>query len=337
MKELKNAKQEYEQITIPKELSERVALEIKRAEKQRAPKRQKPWALTLKKATAAAAVLVVTFGIGVNVSPAFAETIGNVPIIGEFAKVLTIQKYQAATDDYVIDVEIPTIDMISEDFADLEESINKEIYAICEQYAEESKANALEYRNAFLETGGTLEEWQAHDINIKVWYVVQIQTDEYLSLAVHRAESWNSASAETKLFNINLQTGQQVSMDEVVAATGTAYYEDVYAVPAEAAAIHGNLIKETVANNDLEKLTDLTAYPVYIGLDEGLVIETKEDFMALGAERIFTDELIDSITTADVSNLVASRVGFYISADNESPSIGFTVVDGQLKINGINY
>ncbi len=66
-------------------------------------------------------------------------------------------------------------------------------------------------------------------------------------------------------------------------------------------------------------------------------IENKEDFMALGAERIFTDELAASITNADVSNLAASRVGFYISADDESPSIGFTVVDGQLKINGINY
>lgn len=213
MKEFEKAKQEYDNITIPKELSERVSLEIQRAEKQRENKTQKNKSAAFRKwPVAAAAILTVTFVAGLNVSPVFAKDMSEVPIIGELAKVLTFKQYEVKTEDYVIAVEIPTIEMISEDFTDVQDSINKEIYTVCEQYAEESKTNALEYQKTFLETGGTLEEWQDHDIKIKVWYTVQLQTDKYISLAVHRAESWNNASIETQLFNIDLQTGHQVSL-----------------------------------------------------------------------------------------------------------------------------
>lgn len=87
----------------------------------------------------------------------------------------------------------------------------------------------------------------------------------------------------------------------------------------------------------MEKLADLTAYPVYVGLDQGLVIENKEDFMAIGAERLFTDEIVASITNTDISNLTASNAGFFMSSTDTAPSITFSVVDGQLKITGINY
>ncbi len=343
LKEFEKAKQEYEHITIPKELSERETAEINRAEKHKNSTNQNTHTKSKsnpfrKWPVAAAAILTVTFVAGLNVSPVFAKEMSQVPIIGELAKVLTFQQYEMKTEDYVIAVKIPTIEMISEDFADLEDSINDDIYTVCEQYAKESKADALAYREAFLETGGTLEEWQEHDITIKVWYTVQLQTEDYLSLAIHRTESWNSAAAETKLFNISLQTGEQISTEELLAATNATYYEDNFAVDTETAAIYAQQIKEIFTNKDLKKLTDLTAYPVYVGfVEEGLVIETREDFIALGTERIFTDELVASITNADVSDLFPSRAGFFVSSSDTSPSITFGVVEGQLKIKGINY
>ena len=79
----------------------------------------------------------------------------------------------AAEDTYFcvvlkISVDIPSIDMISEDFSDLEESANEEIHKLCQDYADEATKRAKAYRQAFLDTGGTQEEWEAHNIEIKV-------------------------------------------------------------------------------------------------------------------------------------------------------------------------
>ena len=65
-------------------------------------------------------------------------------------------------------------------------------------------------------------------------------------------------------------------------------------------------------------------------------METKEDFLYLGAEAVFTDELLESIEMADIENLQPSMAGFPIS-DGRIASINFSVVDGVLAINGINY
>ena len=43
---------------------------------------------------------------------------------------------------------------------------------------------AEEYRTAFLETGGTEEEWAEHNIKITVGYEIKQQSDEYLSFIV---------------------------------------------------------------------------------------------------------------------------------------------------------
>lgn len=113
-------------------------------------------------------------------------------------------------------------------------------------------------------------------------------------------------------------------------------YEDNFAVDSKAAKEFAEKIKEAAAQKDLEALAELTAFPVYVGLPDVGVVETKEDFLNLGAEAVFTDELLESIEMADIENLQPSMAGFPIS-DGRIASINFSVVDGVLAINGINY
>lgn len=112
-------------------------------------------------------------------------------------------------------------------------------------------------------------------------------------------------------------------------------YEDNFAVESSAAKAFAEKIKAAVASKDIEALADLTAFPIYVGIAEGGV-ETREEFIALGAEKVFTPELIASIEGADVSNLSPSMAGFSISKDGK-PNIIFGVVEGNLAIRGINY
>lgn len=130
---------------------------------------------------------------------------------------------------------------------------------------------------------------------------------------------------------------EKTEADETEQAAQTSEgYEDNFAVDSEAAKEFAEKVKEATAQKDLEALAELTAFPVYVGLPDVGVVETKEDFLKLDAEAVFTDELLESIEKADIENFQPSMAGFPIS-DGRIASINFGVVDGELAINGINY
>lgn len=213
MKVLEDAKKDYEDIPIPQELSERIMMEVKKADKRRKKqmiKRISRYGMT------AAASLTILFTVGLNTSVAFANAAENIPVIGAMAKVLTFRSYQTQTDDLNMTVDIPSIDMISEEFSEVEDSVNSEIYELCRQYANEAEKRVEEYRTAFLDTGGTLEEWEAHNIEIKVWYEVKTQTDKYLSLVINGAENWNNAGGKSKYYNFDLEKGGLLTLRDVM-------------------------------------------------------------------------------------------------------------------------
>lgn len=129
------------------------------------------------------------------------------------------------------------------------------------------------------------------------------------------------------------ETTEQTAEETAQTAAG---YEDNFAVDSKAAKEFAQKVKDAVANKDLETLAELTAFPVYVGLPDVDVVETKEDFLALGADAVFTEELLKSIEMADIENLQPSMAGFSISGEGNA-NVNFGVADGVLAINGINY
>lgn len=213
MRSIDDAKKEYESIPVPGELSGRIQKEIRRADKKR---NTVIFMRSFRKSGAVAAAAVLLFTAGLNTSVSFASAAGQLPVIGELARVLTFRSYETETEDLRLSVEIPDLDMISADFDGLEKEINEEIHRICETCAKESEERAREYRQAFLETGGTMEEWMAHDLQAKIWYEVKGQTDRYLSLAVMGTENWNNAGGWENYYNIDLQSGKTVTLKDVL-------------------------------------------------------------------------------------------------------------------------
>lgn len=425
MKRLKEARRKYDSIPIPEELSERVMAEVEKAEMMHSKKLIKIKRNTyMKRAAAAAAAAAVLFTAGVNTSEAFAKGISDIPVLGALAEVVTFRSYETKTEDLEISVEIPSIEMISEDLKGLEKEVNEEIYSFCEQYAKEAEERAEEYKQAFLETGGTKEEWIEHHITIKVWYEIKAQTDQYLSLAVIGTENWSNAYSQTKYYNFDLKAGKWITLKDILGdqyaqiakqsirsqvtnrekETGMEFwmddwkgvdadtsfymdsdgvpvivleqyeiapgaagqqefriseqeeslqsednlkanesnnedsYKDNFEVPGEAITRFAGMIKEAVAEKNIEKLADLTGFPVYVGFEkEGLIVENREDFTALNAEQLFTDEMVNSIAGADESSLSPSMAGFTMYDKDGAPSITFGVQDGKLAISGINY
>lgn len=216
MKRMAEAKCRYDNIPIPKELSQRVLAEVEKAEvkcrENAARKRKRNFA----RFGAAAAASVVLFTAGVNTSEVFAREMQNIPVLGTVARILTFRSYESETEDLKISVDIPSVEMISEELSGLEKAVNEEIHTFCEQYAEAAIVRAEEYRQAFLDTGGTLEEWEAHNISIKVWYEVKSQTRRYLSLAVMGSENWSSAYNDTIYYNFDQEAGKWITLEDVL-------------------------------------------------------------------------------------------------------------------------
>lgn len=113
-------------------------------------------------------------------------------------------------------VEIPTIEMIAEDTGITVDEINQEILDQCNQYADDAVMRAEEYRTAFLETGGTPEEWAEHNIKITVGYEIRQQNNEYLSFVVRGTENWTNAYSESKYYNLDLNTGKYVTLKDLL-------------------------------------------------------------------------------------------------------------------------
>ena len=137
-------------------------------------------------------------------------------------------------------------------------------------------------------------------------------------------------------FRSNTEANTETASTEST-STAEGAYEDNFAVPTEDATAFAKKIQDAVAAEDLNALADLVNYPVYVALGDGSVIENREDLIALGADKIFTPELKDSMANADLSELSPSMAGFTLYSTGDGPNITFNVQNGVLGISGINY
>ena len=223
MRQIEDARKRYEEIPIPAELSGRVKAAIVRSEEKRKSQRQRIPTVRIRRkhriwgtCAGMAAALVLVFTTALNTNTAFAEMAAGLPVIGAAARILTFRSYERDEGDWKISVEIPSVEMIAKDTNGLDSALNQEIYDLFSQYADEAVERAREYKKAFMETGGTEEEWEAHDINIHVGYEIKAQTEAYLSFAVQGTENWSSAYSETKYYNIDLKDNKMVTLADVL-------------------------------------------------------------------------------------------------------------------------
>ena len=197
-------KSAYEQIYVSRE--------IKSSLKQLKMKKSKrSYFYLIKIAGAAAAAVCLLFTGLVNGSTAFAASVENMPVIGKIAELVRFRSYSEETENYAVSVSIPAFIESS----GLSEALNAEISRLCEQYASDAKERALEYKEAFLETGGTEEEWKEHDITITVDYEIKSESSDYLSFVIYGYESWLSSEAAAYYYNLNAHTMQAVTLEEL--------------------------------------------------------------------------------------------------------------------------
>jgi len=220
MNQFDDAKKRYDETPIPEELNGRILGAIEQLEGKKAGSSQNNTGIGKRRyykwGLGTAAAFFLTFTAALNINTAFAEEVHQLPVVGAIARILTVSSYKKTVGDEKVSVEVPGVEFIQNDTQGLSKQINEEIQEICSRYADESLERAQDYKQAFLDTGGTEAEWAEHKIEIKVWYEIKAQSDDYLSFVVRGTESWTSAYSQEKYYNIDLKSGKLLSLGDVL-------------------------------------------------------------------------------------------------------------------------
>lgn len=224
MKNLKDAKNIYDHIVVPEELDARLrtTLETVPIHKKKATVvKFTRWTAT------AAAALFFCFTIALNTSESFAMDMSELPVIGTVAKVLTIRSYEETKENITTTVDIPEIQLeaATEETTLAITDVNAKIKELVSNYTDEKYAEIEEGKTTFLESGGTLEEWNARDIEVNVDYEVKHQSETTLSLLIDGWISWFNFEEFRKFYNIDLVTGKELTLIDLLGENAYEYAE----------------------------------------------------------------------------------------------------------------
>lgn len=215
---MEQCRQAYGDIPTPPELEGAVEDAIQAGCRPRLPRRG------LKRAAAAAAGLCACFVV--LTSPAVAAAVDDVPVLGQLCRILTGQAYESREETSYVQVQLPQIENTGD--SSLEQRVNLEISAVLSREVDESKERAREYYQAYLDTGGDPDTFQP--IQIQVDYQVKSVTDQWASFVVTKTESLASAYFRQYFYNLDLETGQSLTLRDVLgpnwAAQGAAAVEE---------------------------------------------------------------------------------------------------------------
>lgn len=177
---IEKLKKKYNDIKIPDNLNEVVNDAIN--SKKRDKNANKKWIV-------AASVCIVIGAVNVNKS--FAQSLEQIPVIGNVIKIINFSNYQIKEDGYEASINVPKIEGL--DNKDLEYKLNKEFEAegkkLYDQYLEEVK---------------TLKESNSSGHKAaESWYEAKTDNDKILSLVIYNYEAQGSSNTTRKFYNID--------------------------------------------------------------------------------------------------------------------------------------
>ena len=173
MKKIAELKKEYDEMTIPEELDfvVRKALKDSKRRLEGADKMNK----TLKWITGVAAALAIFIG-GINLSPAFAEAVSQLPVVGNLVKVFTFREFKVEGDSYQANLKVPAVEGME----------NKELQlSINEKYLAENKKLYEEFMKEIKD----LEAKGGGHLGVDSGYEIKTDTEEILSIGRYVVET----------------------------------------------------------------------------------------------------------------------------------------------------
>lgn len=210
MDEFKDAKRAYESTPVPEELSGRVWAGIcqGRTNRRRARRRR-----MIRTTGTLAACFALLLG-GLNLFPGFASAAAEIPVLGGLFQVLTVRNYDAVENQINYHVSVPEIQTDGGDT--IARKVNEEIQERVDAHLKEAQQLWEEYREAYLATGGTEEEWDQRQMDVIVDYEIKSQTDTTVSFVVTLFQGAFDAYNKQYFYNLDLQEDRDITLEDLL-------------------------------------------------------------------------------------------------------------------------
>lgn len=204
--EWKRAKETYEAIEPPEELSFTVAAAIRKGDRERRRRRAR------RRGLATVLTSCACFALLVNASPTFAQAVSTVPVLGGLARIVTVTEYTVEEPERLTEVRMPAIEGTGH--TETEERINREIAARIDALLAQAEERARQTKEAFVATGGDPEDFAP--VIVDVDYQIYCQTEHYLSFIVTETETRASTYTQYFPYTIDLTTGEEVTLRDLL-------------------------------------------------------------------------------------------------------------------------
>lgn len=208
MNEWKRLKAAYDAAEIPQDLDMhvRAGIHLGGGKRRRHIRRMKLLHVSETMAACFAALFVV-----LNVSPTIAAAAGDIPVLGRLLRVLTVRSMHELNNDVSYEIDVPGI----QNGSDYTDRINDEIQKRVDKKIEEGNQAVLDYKKAFIETGGTQQQWDARENKVSVTYNVKSQTDTRVSFVIKSFVSTASAYQEEFFYNLDLLNNRVITLKDL--------------------------------------------------------------------------------------------------------------------------
>lgn len=236
-----NIKKEYMEVPIPAELHDLISRGINRGMSEN---RRREALRRLKITAASIAASLALFTVGINISPAFADTMSKIPVLDKIVGVLTIKEYVINEGKYSADIKVPSIDGLEN--KELESSLN-------EKYLEENK----KLYEGFVSDMEELKKNGGGYMGIDSGYIVKTDTEKLLSVGRYVVNTVGSSSTTMKYDTIDKE-------NEVLITLPSLFADDSYVD-----AISGEIKRQMIEQNK----ADENKYYWVEGIEEGGFVE----------------------------------------------------------------
>lgn len=214
MKNIKRAKKIYLSTKIPLQLDKKIEKIINKIEHEEDKKRQRK--ILLKQinhiALATSVSVCLFFIILLNTNETFAQTVQDIPMIGNVAKILTWVEYNDETDNMQRSVKIPEV--VDIENSKFQNDINLKIGENVKQLLNETDniSNQIEK-----EIGKNSQKGSIYGkLHVRIDYEVKYNSNNILSFILIKEEGLNTSTKEIHTYNYNLETGKELTLKDIL-------------------------------------------------------------------------------------------------------------------------
>ena len=158
-----------------------------------------------------AACLLIVFTTALNASEVFAQSVYNIPVLGEFARVITWREYRQHDDYRLIDVKVPQLANTGN--TALEKRVNNEIQKKIDEIITRTEQEAKELYQLFVDEG---RENEYHKLEVSVDYEIKRSDQRTASFVLTKFVMFTSANVEQFFYNVDLQTGKDITLQDLL-------------------------------------------------------------------------------------------------------------------------